>query len=245
MSIKLPDVKEMFLTGMHFGHKKERSHPKAKDYIFGIRDGVNVINLDKTQEMLKLALDFITREVSQGKTILFVGTKKQIKDIVTKCAVECDMPYATTRWLGGTLTNFETIKKGIATLQSYEAKLADPNSDMIKKERTVLEKEVNKLKNIYDGIRNLKQMPDIMFVVDVVKEHNAVKEAKTKGITVVGICDTDANPNNIEWCIPANDDAKASVEMILNIVTQAVLEGKKETGKKNVEPEFVEEVEGK
>ena len=226
MSVKIPDLKEMFLTGMHFGHKKERSHPRSKDYVFGLRDGVNVIDLGKTQDMLKSVLEFITREVSQGKVFLFVGTKKQIKDVVKEAAEKCDMPYATHRWLGGTLTNFETIKNGIRSLESTEAKLADPDADMTKKEKTLLDKDLQKLKETYQGIRNMKKLPDVMFIVDVVKEGSAVSEAKKKQIPVVGVCDTDADPRLVDWVIPANDDAKNSVDMIMKLVVEAVQEGK-------------------
>lgn len=226
MSVTLPEVKEMFLTGMHFGHKKQYSHPKAKEYIFGLRDGINVIDLSKTQELLQIALEFIQREIGKGKVFLFVGTKRQIKDIVREMAIKCEMPYITQRWLGGTLTNFETIRKGIKYLEDSEAKIANTDIDLTKKEKTLLAKEVSKLKEIYDGIRKMSNLPDYLFIVDPVKEHNAVSEAKKRNIPIVAICDTDANPSLFDWYIPANDDAKASVEMVMNLVSEAILGAK-------------------
>lgn len=246
MSIKIPEVKEMFLTGMHFGHKKQYSHPKAKEYIFGLRDGVNIIDLSKTQELLTNILEFIQKEVKNGKTILFVGTKKQIKDIVRESAIKCGMPYITQRWLGGTLTNFETIRKGIKYLEDSETRIADPNSDLTKKERALLDKEVIKLKGIYDGIRSMRGLPDYLFIIDPVKERNALSEAKKNELPVIAICDTDADPRTVDYYIPANDDSKASVEMIMNLVTEAILDVKsairgstdsgKDSDKKVVEP---------
>ncbi|EKD56972.1 MAG: 30S ribosomal protein S2 [uncultured bacterium] len=233
MSVKIPEIKEMFLAGMHFGHKKEHSHPKAKEYIFGLRDGVNVIDLTKTQEFLKLVLEFIVREVKIGKVFLFVGTKKQIKQSVKDAAVKSEMPYIAQRWLGGILTNFETIRKGIKYLEDSEAKIADESSDLTKKERTLLDKEVNKQKEIYDGIRKMKELPDYLLIIDPVKEHNAVSEAKKKHIPIVAVCDTDANPNKVDWFIPANDDAKSSVEIVMNLIAETIVGAKKDLEKKS------------
>lgn len=226
MSVKLPEIKEMFLAKMHYGHIKGRSHPKAKDFVFGLRNGINIIDLSKTQEMLADVLEFIIKEVSQGKTILFVGTKRQIKEKLKLIAEKYSMPYVSFRWLGGTLTNFETIRRGIKSLEESEAKLADSKADMTKKEKTLLEKEIKKLNEIYGGIKNMKSLPDIMFAVDIVNESNAITEAKKKGIVVIGVCDTDANPKLVDWCIPANDDAKDSINLILDLVAEAVEEGK-------------------
>lgn len=235
MSVKIPEIKEMFLAGMHFGHKKEHSHPKAKEYIFGLRDGVNVIDLTKTQELLKLVLEFIAREVKSGKVFLFVGTKKQIKQSVKDAAIKSEMPYIAQRWLGGTLTNFDTIRKGIKYLEDSEAKIADENSDLTKKEKTLLEKDVNKMKEIYDGIRKMKDLPDYLLIVDPIKEHNALKEAKKKRIPIVAVCDTDANPSQVDWFIPANDDAKASIEMVMNLIAEEIVSAKKDLEKKSDE----------
>lgn len=226
MTIQIPELKEMLDAGMHFGHKKERSHPGAKQFIFGIRDGINIIDLNKTQDMAKLAGEFLQKEAVKGKTILFVGTKKRVKDLIKNAAINCQMPYIVDRWLGGTLTNFETVRKGISALKDAERILADADSDLTKKEKTVLKKRLEKLKKTYEGVRDLHGLPDILFVFDAANEKIAVKEAKAKNIPVVAVCDTDANPQLVDWVIPANDDAINSMRMVIKMVEDAICEAK-------------------
>jgi small subunit ribosomal protein S2 len=231
MSVKLPEIKEMYLAGMHFGHKKERSHPKAKDFIFGVRDGINVINLDKTLEMMESVFAYITDAVNKGKTILILGTKKQIKDTVKSVAEKSMMPYINFRWLGGTFTNYDTIRKGIKNLIDMEKKINDPEIDLTKKEKSIMEKEINKMNEIFGGIRDMQGLPDVLFVVDVAKEQNAIKEARKKGVITIGICDTDANPQDVDYYIPANDDAKDSVDMILNLLAETIVSARNKSEK--------------
>ena len=227
MSVKLPTLKEMIEAGIHFGHKRERSYPKAKKYIFGLRDGIYIIDLEKTSELLESALSFLTKTVGEGKTILFVGTKKQAKKSVEESAKKTGMPYMTERWLGGTLTNFETVRRSIKHLSGLEDKKnIEEYKTYTKHERAKLEEEVAKLHRVFDGIIKMEKMPDVVFVFDTAKEDNAVKEAIKKGIPIVGICDTNANPELIDYPIIANDEALKSVELIINLITDAVMEGK-------------------
>lgn len=225
--MKLPTLEEMIEAGVHFGHKKQRSYPKAKKYIFGLREGINIIDLEKTVESLEVALEYIKKNAKAGKTILFVGTKSQAKSIVEEAAKKVGMPYVTERWLGGTLTNYETIRKSIKHLEDLEKnKKSEEYEKLTKKEKLDIEEEIIKLHKIFDGILNLKGMPDIMFVADAAEDYNAVNEAIVKEIPIVAVCDTNANPDKIDYPIPANDDAVKSIEMIVNLVRDAVAEGK-------------------
>lgn len=227
MAVKLPSLEEMLNAGVHFGHKKQRSYSKAKKYIFCLRDGINVIDLEKTQILLKEALDYLTKSTKEGKVILFVGTKRQAKKIVEDAAKKTGMPYITHRWMGGMLTNFETVRKSIKKLEELEKKKSsDEYSALTKQEKAKIEEEVLKLHKIFDGIINMDKMPDILFIVDAVHEDIAVLEALTKEIPIVAICDTDANPDRIDYPIIANDDAVKSLQMIIGLVENAILEGK-------------------
>jgi small subunit ribosomal protein S2 len=221
--MKTPTLKELFENKLHFGHKKEYSDPRAKQYIFGIRDGVYIIDLEKTLLELNKALEFLAKMVKENKTILFVGSKKQAKGVIEKVAKNAKMPYISWRWLGGTLTNFETIQKNIKRLESLEEQTKPENSDKFsKKDLTKMKKELEKMKKFFDGIRALKKLPDCLFVVDAVYEKNAVAEANKLKIPVVAICDTNANPKIIDFPIPANDEANSSVEFIVNLVGEAI-----------------------
>lgn len=221
--MKTPALKELFEKKMHFGHKKEYSDPRAKKYIFGIRDGVYIIDLEKTLLELTKALEFVAKSAKEGKTILFVGSKKQAKSIVEKVAKESNMPYITWRWLGGTLTNFETILKNIKRLEFLEEQTNPDNAGKIsKKDVTKMKKELEKMKKSFDGIRNLKKLPDCLFVVDAVYEKIAVAEAIKLKIPIVAICDTNANPSVIDYPIPANDEAESSVEFVVNLIGKAI-----------------------
>lgn len=242
----MPTLMELLEAGVHFGHKKERSHPKMKDYTFSIREGIFIIDLEKTRDLMKEAFEFLKKEVADGHTILMVGTKRQAKEIVQKTAESSGMPYVTHRWLGGTLTNFETVRKSIKELETLEAKTKSPEySALTKKEQKVMNDRIEKLQGVFGGVREMKNLPDVVFVVDAHREKLAVDEASKMGITVVGVCDTDANPENITYIIPANDDAPKSIELVMKEVSDAmsVKKVKKEEAKEEPKSEVIEKAE--
>jgi small subunit ribosomal protein S2 len=227
--MQMPTTKEMIAVGAHFGHKKDKTHPKAaKLYGFGIKDGIYIIDLDKAKEMLADAMSYISKSIKEGKTILFVGTKRQAQDIIKKTAEEAGVFYINHRWLGGMLTNFSTIKLGIKKLKNMEIqKQSEEFKEMTKQEQVRFDKLLTKLKANLDGIKDLEKLPDVLFIVDVVKEDVAVKEAKINNIPIVGICDMNANPAIIDYPIPANDDSKPTIEMIVKLLGETILEAKK------------------
>jgi small subunit ribosomal protein S2 len=227
MPTKLPSLKEMVEAGVHFGHKKQRSNPRFKKYIFCLRDGVHIINLEKTEELLEEALEFLTQVAKSGKTILFVGTKKQVKKAVEEAAKKTGMPYVTERWLGGMLTNFETVRKSIKHLNNLEAKkTSEEYKGFTKHEKNKIDEEIEKLHKNFDGIIKMEKQPDALFIVDAEEEYNAVNEARKMKIPVAAICDTDTNPDKVNFPIPANDDAVKSVELMVNLIGDAVLDAK-------------------
>lgn len=229
--VKIPTLLEMLKSGVHFGHQVSRWHPKMGKYIFGKRNGVNVIDLEKTQEKLEEALNFIKDTAQKGGVILFLGTKKQAQEIVKKYAKECGTPYITERWLGGTITNFKVISKVLKKLKTIESqKESGEIKKYTKKEQLVITREAEKMDNLIGGIKDLEKIPDVLFVVDVKKNITAVKEAKIKNIPIVALCDTNINPEIVDYPIPANDDATKSIEMIVSLIAEAVKEGKKLAG---------------
>lgn len=236
--MKVPTIEEFLIAGAQFGHKKERSDPRTRKFIFGIREGVNIIDLEKTQKMLKDALDYVSKLSSEGKIIIFVGTKRQAKTTIKSNAEKCGMPFVDQRWLGGMLTNYETVRRSIKRLELLEAEMASENFKKItKKEKLLLERKTNKLEESLQGIRTIAKTPDALFVVDAFKEHTAVSEAIKKGVPIVAICDTDANPALVNYPIPVNDDAAKSIELIVNLISQAVIEGKNRKTPAKVEKE--------
>lgn len=229
--MKLPTLKEMVEAGLHFGHKRERSNPKAKKYIFCLRDGIFIIDLEKTSVLLESALNFLTKSAKEGKKILFVGTKKLAKKAVEESAKKTEMPYMTERWLGGTLTNYETVRCSIKYLKDIENKKdSDEYQSYTKHEKAKLDEKIKKLHNTFDGILSMDKLPEVLFIFDAEEESNAVKEAIKKNIPIVAVCDTNSNPDLVDYPIIANDEASKSIQLIMNLVTEAVLEGKK--GKK-------------
>ena len=219
----MPTLMDLLEAGVHFGHKKERSHPKMKDYTFSLREGVFIIDLDKAKAALEQATAFLKKEVAEGKTILFVGTKRQAKDIVRKVAEGSGMPYIVHRWLGGTLTNYETIRKSIDEMERLESQIKAPEfTNLTKKERKIINDRLEKLRVVFSGIKDMKKLPDVLFVVDAHREKLAIDEASKMGIKVVAMADTDANPVDIDYLIPANDDAAKAVELIMNEVNSAI-----------------------
>lgn len=222
----MPTLMELLEAGAHFGHKKERSHPKAKEYIFTLREGVYVIDLDKTKAYLEKALTFLKQQASLGKTILFVGTKRQAKELIKTVAGSTNMPYINRRWLGGTLTNFTTIRRNLQNLESLENQTKSPDFQKItKKEQKMVNDKLTKLIDTFGGVRAMKNLPDVIFVVDANKEKLAVTEANITEIPLVAIADTDANPDEIQYPIPANDDAPKTLELLMGLVEKAILEG--------------------
>ena len=227
------DIKELLAAGAHFGHKTSRWHPKMAPYIHSKRQGAHVINLEKTVEALDEALPKMTELASKGKKVLFVGTKKQLKDTVKEVAESIDMPYVTVRWVGGMLTNVETVNKQIRKLKDLERRMA---SGELEKRYSKLEvqrfqEEIDVLNERYGGIKNMTEQPVAVIVTDMIQDKNAVKEAKTLNIPVFAICDTNVNPSEVEYPIPANDDAIKSVKLILDYFAQAIKEGKAKIAK--------------
>jgi small subunit ribosomal protein S2 len=218
-------MKELLEAGVHFGHQTKRWNPKMKKYIFGKRNGIYIIDLQKTLKLFKEASGFIANLSSQGKRILFVGTKRQAQDAILEEANRCGMFYVNNRWLGGTLTNFSTVRKSIERLKEIESVLNDAEKEMSKKERAALDREREKLQKNLIGIREMDGLPDALFVIDPKKEYIAVKEAKKLGIPVVAIVDTNCDPEDIDYVIPGNDDAIRAIRLFTQKIADAVLEG--------------------
>ncbi|MCM8540392.1 MAG: 30S ribosomal protein S2 [Lentisphaeraceae bacterium] len=229
-------VQDLLEAGVHFGHQTKRWNPKMKPYIFGSRNGIHIFDLGKTMYCLNEACKFLYKSVAQGGDILYVGTKRQAQELVTESAQRDNMHYITHRWLGGTLTNLDTIRKSIAKLGKLQKMEEDGSFDkMKKKESSRLRREMNKLDRALCGIINMKKKPAVMIVVDVVKERIAVKEANILGIPVVGLIDSNVNPDLVKYGIPGNDDAVRSLKVILDQLSTAIHAGKGIADKKAAE----------
>lgn len=219
-------VKEMLQAGLHFGHQTRRWNPKMKPYIYGPRNGIYIINLDITKRMFDRACDYINGEVAKGGNVLFVGTKRQAQEIIREEARRCGMYYVDHRWLGGMLTNFQTIRKSIDRLKSIESMQADGSINKFpKKEILLMEKERGKLERNIGGIKDMRSLPTVIFIVDPKKESIAIDEARKLGISVVAIADTNCNPDGIDYLIPGNDDAIKSIRLISSLVADSILTG--------------------
>jgi len=226
------DPEEMARAGLHFGHRTSRINPKMKPYLFGARNSVHLIDLEKTIEELKEALKFIQKLISENKTLLIVGTKIQVRNLVKDMARDCGLPWVAERWLGGTLTNFETVSKRIEYFKDLEKKKAEGELEKYtKKERAKIDQKLRNLEIKFGGIKNLTKLPDAIFVLDMKKDELAIKEARAKGIRIIGITDTNVDPTLVDYPIPANDDAISSVKYILDKVKEVILKAKQETGK--------------
>ncbi|MEI7808035.1 MAG: 30S ribosomal protein S2 [Verrucomicrobiota bacterium] len=222
-------VKELLDAGVHFGHQTKRWNPKMKPFIFDARNGIHIIDLSKTEAQLNAALDFLTATVRKGGKILFVGTKKQAQICVKETAKETGQMFVTERWLGGTLTNYATVKTSIKRLKEIEKMETDGGiNDYVKQEQAVIRREGARLHKYFDGLRDLDKMPAALFVVDVKREHNAVAEARTLGIPVVALVDTNCDPDDAQYPIAANDDAIRSVRLILQAVSQTITQARAE-----------------
>jgi small subunit ribosomal protein S2 len=213
-------------AGVHFGHLKKKWNPKMLPYIFAEKKGIHIIDLNKTVECLQETAAAMKQIARSGKKILFVGTKKQAKDIVNECARRVNMPFVTERWLGGMLTNFNTVRKSVKKMQSIEKMLGDGSFDSItKKERLTLSRDKDKMEKVLGGIAQLGRVPAALFIVDIGHEHIALAEAKRLGITTFGVVDTNCDPNKVDFAIPANDDATKSIAILTNYLTAAIAEG--------------------
>jgi small subunit ribosomal protein S2 len=213
-------------AGVHFGHLKKKWNPKMLPYIFAEKKGIHIIDLNKTVECLQETAAVMKQIARSGKKILFVGTKKQAKDIVSECAKRVNMPFVTERWLGGMLTNFNTVRKSVKKMQSIEKMLGDGSFDSItKKERLTLSRDRDKMDKVLGGIAQLGRVPAALFIIDIGHEHIALAEAKRLGITTFGLVDTNCDPNKVDFAIPANDDATKSIAILANYLTAAIAEG--------------------
>ena len=231
-------MKQLLEAGVHFGHHTRRWNPKMKEYIFGARNGVYIIDLQKTAEKIEEAYAALTNIVRTNDKVLFVGTRKQIQEIIKEEAVRSGSYYVDKRWLGGTMTNFTTIRKSIAKLYRYEEMEKDGTFEVLpKKEVAQINKEKAKLEGFFSGIKDMVDLPAAMIVVDPKTEHNAVAEAHRLGIPVFGLVDTNCDPDDVDYVIPANDDGVRAVRLIIGVLANAVLEGKGQAVEPYVLPE--------
>ncbi len=236
-------MKQLLEAGVHFGHQTRRWDPRMAEYIFQARNGIHIIDLQKTSKKIDEAYAFLKEQAEEGKTVLFVGTKKQAQDCMKEAAEKCGMYYVNQRWLGGMLTNFDTIKSRVNRLKQLETMQEDGTFEVLpKKEVTILKKEMEKLNKNLSGIKNMEEIPGVIFLVDPKKEANAVKEARKLNIPIIGLVDTNCNPEDVDFVIPGNDDAIRAVKLIADIMANAVIEGRQgETGEEYIPEEAAEE----
>lgn len=226
--VKIPKLEDMLKAGMHFGHRTNRWHPKMGQFVFTSKNGIYIIDLKKTQEQLEKALEFMTKLVSEGKSILFVGTKNQVSEPLKKMATEIGQPYIVGKWLGGYLTNFLVVKKSVKKyLDLIEKREGGKLEKYTKKERLNFDREIKKLEMRVGGLTSLNKLPDALFVWDIKEEETAIKEAKQKNIPIVAICDTNVNPEEVTYPIPANDDSTKTIKIVLEAIKDSILETKK------------------
>ncbi|OGD66508.1 30S ribosomal protein S2 [Candidatus Campbellbacteria bacterium RIFCSPLOWO2_02_35_12] len=231
------NIDRMFAVGAHYGYSKSRRHPSVSSYIFGVKNRVEIINLEKTDDLLVNALEFVKKLGSENKKILFIGSKNEAKNIINEIAESINMPYVTNRWIGGTLTNFSEIKKRINRMEDLSSKsekgeLADKYT---KKEQVMFNREIERLKNNFYGIRSLTEAPSVLFIVDTKKEDTAVREAKQLGFSIIGLVNSDTNITGIDYPIVANDATRASIKFFVNEIAEAYKKGMKEGVKRNNE----------
>ena len=239
------EMQSLLEAGMHFGHLTRRWNPKMRPFIYGVRNGIHIIDLSKTAKLLKSALDNIVDTVGNGADVLFVGTKKQAQDIVREEALRCNMFYVNQRWLGGTLTNWKTIKSSIDRLKSLQKRKEEGTfDDLSKKEKLMIDREIDKYLHSLGGIQNMNKVPGLMVLIDPHLEHIALHEANVLGIPVVALADTNCDPDPIDFLVPGNDDALRSIKLFLNTVADKILEGlqlREERSRKEAEERKVKE----
>jgi len=220
-------IKDLLEAGVHFGHQTRKWHPKMAPFIYEERNGIHIIDLQKTQRFLDYATQFARNITQKGGRILFVGTKKQIRDVIQECATACEMPYVNERWLGGMLTNMATIRRSIGRLEEIEALERDGTLERLpKKEQSVLRRELVKLHRNISGVRTLQELPQALFIVDIVKEYIAVSEARKLNIPIIALLDTNCDPDLVDFPIPGNDDAISSVKLVADAISRAANEGR-------------------
>lgn len=227
-------------AGVHFGHQTKRWNPKMKPYIFTKRNGIYIIDLRFTMEKLKSAYQYMKDIAAKGGSVLFVGTKKQAQSAIIEEAQRCGQPYVGKRWLGGTLTNYSTIKRSVDKMKKLEKKLELDRDKLSKKEQVDIEKEITRMKSFYEGIRDMKRLPEAMWIVDIKREINAVMEAKKLHIPIFAVADTNCDPDLIDYLVPGNDDAIRAVKLLTQVMADAVIEGSTMAAKKDLE-ETIEE----
>jgi len=238
-------MREMLDAGVHFGHQTRYWSPKMAPYIFGVRQRIHIINLEKSLPLFQDAINYLGSLAADGKTVLFVGTKRQAREAVAAQAEACGMPYVENRWLGGMLTNFSTVRKSVSRLLELEELLGDESDALLKKkERQKLVREMEKLERNVGGIRSMKKRPDALLVIDTGFENIAVSEAKKLGIPIVGVVDTNNIPDNIDYVIPGNDDSTRAVELYLSTAAAAIQDARAVQAAVNDSDDFVEVVEG-
>jgi len=226
MAVKI-SLEELLEAGAHFGHQTKRWNPKMQDYLYGDENGVHIFDLTKTKPLIEEALEFLTTSAKEGKVILLLGTKKQVKDKVKEVADKAGVPFVNERWLGGTISNFEQIKRSLKKLEEMKENMTSGGyNEFTKKERLLIEREIARLERFFGGLGAMEKVPEVLFVVDVKKEASAVREAARKGVSVVGIVDSNSDPDLVDYVIPMNDDAAKAVEYILNKVGEAIEDGK-------------------
>ncbi len=231
-------MKELLEAGVHFGHQTRRWNPKMKDYIFGQRNGIYIIDLQKTIKIFKEALLFLKNVAEEGKAVLFVGTKKQAQEIIKEWATKCESCYVNQRWLGGLLTNFHVVRGGIERLIELEEMREDGRWELLsKKEQSRLEKVYRKLAKNLGGLKNLTELPGALFIIDASKEEIAIAEAKKLKIPIVAVVDTNGDPEGIQYPIPGNDDAVRAIELFTSKAAEAIIEGKKSRLEKEIQKE--------
>lgn len=224
--MKKATLLELLKSGVHFGHQSSRWHPKMKPYIFTKRNGIHIIDLEKTATQLEIVGEHVKKMAAEGKVILFVGTKRQAKELTKKYAVGCGMPYIAERWLGGLFTNFQTVSQLMKNLKNLKKQKASGDLEKYtKKEQLQFDEEIARLEKFVGGMENMVGLPDAIFVVGVREEKTAVKEAQKKGIPIIGIADTNVNPNDLTYMIPGNDDATKSLDVLMSTVATYIKEG--------------------
>ena len=223
---KLPSLRDLLDAGVHFGHRTSRWHPRMEDYIFMSKNGVHVINLEKTEVELEKAVMFLAKLASEGKTIVFVGTKKQAGAIVQKAAIECGMPYVNFRWIGGTLTNFDMVRSSAVKYKEMKDALDNNTENLSKKELSKIREKVEKGDKLFGGLVNMTKKPDAFIVIGAHDEKNTIKEATIEGVPVIALVDTNSDPTQVEFPIPANDDATKSIELFADLFARVIKENK-------------------
>ena len=237
-------MKQLLEAGVHFGHQSSQWNPAMKEYIYGTRNGIHIIDLQKTLKSFLIAYDFVRDIVASGKEVLFVGTKKQAQSLIQEEAIRCDMPFVNSRWLGGTLTNFNTIRSMVEFLLQLKKLKEDGEMDNLpKKEQISLTRQMKKLEYLLNGVVNMKKIPGAIFIVDIKKENIAIKEAKRIGVPVVGVVDTNCDPADADYVIPSNDDAVRAVKLCIEKIANACFQGKHIYSEKIKSGDFIQDKE--